>query len=123
VTLAGHPAHLLLDTGAPGLLLDRETATLAGVVDRGERPDVGGLDGGKTTSSACEVPRLTVGSATFEAVPCRTALLPVLASFRGGEQGIGLLGNAFLGRFAEVEIDFGRRRVRFVPRGEEASED
>jgi len=116
-----YPAHFILDTGAPGVLLDQETAEAAGVLGRGEAREVGGLDGGKAASSACVIPRITVAGTTFETVSCRTASLPVFAPFRGGDRGIGLLGNAFLGRFERVEIDFARERVRFVPRHAEAT--
>jgi hypothetical protein len=62
------------------------------------------------------------GEATvFEGVACRSAELPVFAPFRGGDEGVGLLGNAFLGRFEQVEIDFAEGTVRFVPRRAEAT--
>jgi len=119
--LGDQVAHFVLDTGAPDVFVDRETARAAGLPERGGERRARGIDGGSVASSACEIPRLTLEGASFQSVPCRTGPLPVFASFRGAEQGIGLIGNSFLGRFEQVMIDFGRERIRFVFRPTEAA--
>ena len=106
------PAHMILDTGAPTVLLDSETARAAGIVETEARA-VKGLDGKGVRSATGSVPLLRIGALESENVEARVAPLTVFDRFRSGDQHLGLLGNEFLGRFSRVEIDFASRRIRF----------
>jgi hypothetical protein len=106
-------AHMILDTGAPTVLLDADTARAAGIAETEARA-VKGLDGKGVRSATGMVPILRIGALESENVEARVAPLTVFDRFRSGDQHLGLLGNEFLGRFSCVEIDFASRRIRFV---------
>jgi hypothetical protein len=57
---------------------------------------------------------LRLGHATFAPVSFVVAEMPVFQTIGLGSSA-GLLGNTFLDRFAEVEIDFARELIRLVP--------
>ena len=111
----GKPVHFILDTGAPGPILDASAAKAAEVESDTTTARSGrGLDGGSATITRGSPARLTLAGRTLEDVSFNVSDLSVFSSMRVHGQNVGLLGNAFFARFARMELDFVRRVVRFV---------
>lgn len=119
--LGERPLHLILDTGAPGLLLDEAAVGADFAWDDSSPSTLRGLDGGMAAGRQGTAPLLTVGTETIRDVSVMVASLPVFGTLRTAEQRIGLLGNAVLGRYARIEIDWRNQVLRLVPRDAESS--
>jgi aspartyl protease family protein len=95
VEVNGTPIHMLVDTGATGIALSREDARRAGIATSIGMNDVVGQGAdGSVHGEFVTVDRIALGPATAEQMPAM-----VLNS--GGQS---LLGQAFLAKFASVEI-------------------
>jgi aspartyl protease family protein len=95
VEVNGTPIHMLVDTGATGIALSREDARRAGMATSIGMNDVVGQGAdGSVHGEFVTVDRIALGPATAEQMPAM-----VLNS--GGQS---LLGQAFLAKFASVEI-------------------
>jgi aspartyl protease family protein len=95
VDINGTPIRMLVDTGATGIALSREDARKAGIATSiGMNDIVGqGADGG-VHGEFVTIDRIGLGGKSVEQMPATV--------LNGGEQ--SLLGQAFLARFASVEI-------------------
>jgi len=114
--LNGTPVTFVFDTGARRAHLHPRAAAAAGLeLKPDDDPDgTRGLDGRKVPTRRATAAVLRLGESDFESVELVVADLPVFASL-GLDQRAGLLGNTFLDRFSEVEIDFGTGMIRCVP--------
>jgi predicted aspartyl protease len=110
------PVTFIFDTGARRAHLHSEVAKAAGIAVRPDDDPAGtrGLDGQKMETHLVEAEELRLGEAAFARVPFVVADMPVFQSIGLGTSA-GLLGNTFLDRFAEVEIDFEQEIIRLVP--------
>jgi predicted aspartyl protease len=112
VRVNGRGAFMILDTGAPGVVLDSATALAVGmtfVSDRIAR----GIDGGSALSASATIDSLDLGDRRLSRVPCQVSALHVFRTL-AAEQPMGLLGNAPIARFERVVIDFSRQSVLFA---------
>jgi hypothetical protein len=100
VTFNGHvTAPMLIDTGAPGILISPRLAAKIGVLREGDARLVtmaGGI-GGKQTAALVVLDSLSVGEATTEFVPA-TVTDSISQAFEG------LVGMDFIGGY-QIEID------------------
>lgn len=95
VTINGTPVHMLVDTGASGIALSRDDARSAGVATSIGMNDVVGQGAdGAVRGEWINLERVELG-------PVSASGLPAIV-LNSGEQ--SLLGQAFLGKFAAVEI-------------------
>jgi hypothetical protein len=110
------PATFIFDTGARRGHLHPEVARAAGIALRPDDDPGGtrGLDGKKMETHLAAAAKLRLGEATFSQVPFVVADMPVFRTIGLGASA-GLLGNTFLDRFDEVEIDFEQEVIRLVP--------
>jgi hypothetical protein len=107
--------HFILDTGSPTNLLDRRAADALGLeLDGDSGRTVRGLDGEGTLVRRSILPELVLGEATFREIPVETGDLVVLQAIRHGQYP-GLIGNAFLSRFRQVELDLEQGVMRLEP--------
>jgi hypothetical protein len=115
-TIDGAPITFILDTGARRAHVHPEAADAARLALRPDDVAAGtrGLDGNNVETRLATVERLRLGDAAFDHVPFVVADLPVFRTIGLGGRA-GLLGNSFLDRFAEVEIDFERETIRLLP--------
>jgi predicted aspartyl protease len=109
------PATFVFDTGARRTHLHPAAATAAGLVLRADdRPEgTRGLDGKRMDTRLATADRFHLGDRQFKAVDFVVADLPVFDAIGLGEDA-GLLGNTFLDRFAEIEVDFRNQILRFA---------
>lgn len=108
-TINGHPADMLLDSGAEASVIDR--AFLAEV---GLRPDVGVAATGLTASAeASAIPNVSiaVGGATLRGVTTASMDLSAVSAQMGHALTVILGADIF--RDAVVDIDFAHRRIAF----------
>lgn len=106
--------HFVMDTGAPGIILDAEAAKRLGVnTERTMRPGRG-LDGGEADMRLGSPVDLSFADRSFGAVQPRISALACFMTLRTNRQNAGLLGNSFFSRFSRIELDFDRRTARFV---------
>jgi aspartyl protease family protein len=95
VDVNGATIHMLVDTGATGIALSREDARRAGIATSiGMNEVVGQGADGNVHGEFVMVDRISLGSKSVEQMPAMV--------LNGGEQ--SLLGQAFLAKFASVEI-------------------
>jgi aspartyl protease family protein len=95
VDVNGAPVHMLVDTGATGIALSREDARRAGIATSiGMNEVVGQGADGNVHGEFVMVDRISLGPKIVEQMPAMV--------LNGGEQ--SLLGQAFLAKFASVEI-------------------
>ena len=95
VEVNGTPVHMLVDTGATGIALSREDARRAGIgTSIGMTEVVGQGADGNVHGEFVMVDRISLGPKSVEQMPAMV--------LNGGEQ--SLLGQAFLAKFASVEI-------------------
>jgi aspartyl protease family protein len=95
VAINGTPVHMLVDTGASGIALSRDDARSAGVATSIGMNDVVGQGAdGAVRGEWIQLDRVELG-------PVSATGLPAIV-LNSGEQ--SLLGQAFLGKFAAVEI-------------------
>jgi clan AA aspartic protease (TIGR02281 family) len=95
VDINGATIHMLVDTGATGVALSREDARRAGIATSiGMTEVVGQGADGNVHGEFVMVDRISLGSKSVEQMPAMV--------LNGGEQ--SLLGQAFLAKFASVEI-------------------
>jgi predicted aspartyl protease len=102
-------AFMILDTGAPGAVLDSAGAAVAGMT-LGDGPIMKGIDGRGITSATATIDSLQVGDRRWGGVPCRVGALPALRTLRDGPP-VGLFGNALIARFERLVMDFQARSV------------
>jgi hypothetical protein len=113
--IGGTNVHFLLDTGAPSSILDAAAAEAAHVEIDMSAPSKGrGLDGKGAQFRRARPITLTIGGRQFLNIDVSVSDLFAFSTMRTSDQHIGLMGNSFFARFARMEIDFGRRVVRFV---------
>ncbi len=92
----GRPVRFLIDTGASDLVLSRRDAAAVGI-------DVEALNfsgraltaNGEVRTAAVRLDSVRLGDVVLDDVPARV---------NGGELDVSLLGMAYLGRFARIEI-------------------
>jgi aspartyl protease family protein len=95
VEINGTPIRMLVDTGATGIALSREDARRAGIATSiGMNNVVGQGADGSVHGEFVTVDRIALGGQTAEQMPAMV--------LNSGEQ--SLLGQAFLAKFASVEI-------------------
>jgi aspartyl protease family protein len=95
VDINGATIHMLVDTGASGIALSREDARRAGIATSiGMNEVVGQGADGNVHGEFVMVDRISLGPKSVEQMPAMV--------LNGGEQ--SLLGQAFLAKFASVEI-------------------
>jgi len=111
----GHPLAMILDTGAPGILLDDQAARAAGLAVDGGVTEGRGLDEGTIQLRATSIPRFTLGDRDFENLEASAGALPVFAPLRVHGQSVGLLGNSIFDSFSIVEVDFTAGVIRLDP--------
>lgn len=119
--VSGHPVFparigdvevfMILDTGAPGAVLDSAAAVAAGLASQDGSPLVG-LGGQGIRGATATIGALTVGGRTVSRLPCRVGALDAFRTLREGQH-LGLFGNALVARFERLELDFGSSTVRF----------
>jgi predicted aspartyl protease len=109
------PVTFVFDTGARRAHLHPAVASAAGLTLRADDHSEGtrGLDGKKMDTRLTTSDRFHLGSSHFRNVPFVVADLPVFRAIGLGEDA-GLLGNTFLERFTEIEVDFRNEILRFV---------
>ena len=99
----GAKIHMLVDTGATGIALSRDDARRAGIgVSSGMTQVVGRGAGGDVHGKYVTLDRVSLGGKRAENMPA--------VVLDGGEK--SLLGQAFLARFASVEIKDDRMVLR-----------
>jgi len=115
-TVDGAPVDFVFDTGARRTHLHPDPAEAAHLVLRADDDPEGGrgLDGTRIETRLASARILRLGDASFSDVTFVVADLQVFHTMGLGNDA-GLLGNTFLDRFSEVEVDFQRDRVRLVP--------
>lgn len=95
VEINGAPVRMLVDTGATGIALSREDARKAGIATSiGMNNIVGQGADGSVHGEFVTIDRIALGGKTAEAMPAMV--------LNSGDQ--SLLGQAFLAKFASVEI-------------------
>ena len=109
------PLTFVFDTGARRAHIHPAVASAAGLTLRADdNPDgTRGLDGNKIDTRLATSKSLDLGGSTFRDVPFVVADLPVFRTIGLGHDA-GLLGNTFLDRYAEIEVDFRRGVLRLV---------
>jgi hypothetical protein len=117
VKLNGSPVLMLVDTGSPGLLIDRQAATLHGVtLLAGQRLAPWG--GSRAAVRNATVRRLDLGGIRLEGVPAGVLSLHKL-SIEVNPQAMaisGVIGLDVLRRF-DVTFDYRKRRIELAPLG------
>lgn len=108
VRVNGTESFMMLDTGAPGALLDSAGAVSAGMTFTANRK-VKGLDG-NAISSAGATMTLDIGMQRLDHVDCQVSALPVFNAIRG-DRPMGLFGNSLIARFERLVIDFLQRSI------------
>ncbi len=109
------PVSVILDTGAPGPILDRQAARAAGIAADAPGRAARGLDQGTAEIDPATADKLTIGSHVLHGMPIHIGALPVFAPMRSHNQSVGLLGNSVLARFKGIELDFNARTLRLEP--------
>jgi hypothetical protein len=114
LTIGGRLLTLVLDTGAPELVLEPDVAQALGL--KMEAPHAGVFAGGATAQvQATVVPEVHVGPVTVRDV--KASVIPMgAASMFGGTRVDGAVGTAFLSRFVAT-IDYPAHRLVLRPRG------
>ncbi len=109
VTVAGRGLDFILDTGASGIVMDREVAHELGLREYGTRSAV---IAGRYTTARTIVPELRVGELTMRDVAVQ--LVPQGWNTDPGVKEVGLLGFDFLAELG-LTIDYEHQRVTAVP--------
>jgi hypothetical protein len=111
------PVTFIFDTGARRTHIHPDVAEVAGIgLIPDDNPDgTRGLDGNKMETHLTVAEQMTLGENTFEQVRFVVADMPVFRTIGLGGSA-GLLGNTFLDRFLEVEIDYENEVIRLAPR-------
>ena len=121
VRLNGGTVLMLVDTGTPGVLIDRQAARAQKVRELGgQRLAV--WDGTRVAVRNAVVQKLQIGDVTLEDVPAGTLSLHKL-SLEVNPQAMpisGVIGMSVLKRF-DVTFDYGKRRFELAPIGTAAS--
>lgn len=108
----GRPAHLLVDTGFAGALIQDPTYAEPA---EGAAPAVArGLDQAGLRFAPAPVERLVIGDTVFHDVAADVGHVPLLQGMRNADQHIAILGSGFLARFSSVGIDFRTMRLDLV---------
>ena len=100
VQLGGHKVNLQLDSGASGILLNRQVADATGVQSFGQKTEV---TAGQYSASDAVVPKIDFGVATMQNVAVQTA--PYTGSTYDGAPVAGLMGYDFIAG-AVIHIDY-----------------
>ena len=107
------PVAVILDTGAPDPILDRQAARAAGIEATAPGRTARGLDQGGAEIEPATARTLALGSHVLHDVSIHVGHLPVFAPMRSHNQSVGLLGNSVLAQFNRLELDFESRTARF----------
>jgi predicted aspartyl protease len=109
------PVTFVFDTGARRAHIHPAVASAAGLTLRADDNPNGtrGLDGKKMDTRLAASKHLHLGGSAFRDVPFVVADLPVFQTIGLGDAA-GLLGNTFLDRYSEIEVDFRRGVLRLV---------
>lgn len=121
VRLNGTTVLMLVDTGTPGLLIDRQ-ASIAGKVRTIGGQRLAPWDGTRVAVRNAIVQKLQIGDVTFEDVPAGVISLHKL-SLEVNPQAMpisGVIGMSMLKRF-DVTFDFAKRRFELAPIGTAAA--
>lgn len=113
IKIADKEISVILDTGAPYLLLDEVAAKATGIKAVGQPKNARGIDKGKSIVHDCIVENLNIGKTALQKVEAKFGALAVFAPLNVHGQLVGLLGNRQVSHFAEMEIDFESRVIRF----------
>lgn len=112
-TIGDRTVPMVLDTGSPTTLLTPELASDLGLFPVGGDPTtLSGLDGTPIQAWPDTVATLEIGGTRFDSLPAAVAVLPVLRRIGLPRRSI-LLGEPFLGRFQDLDIDWRLGVVRF----------
>ncbi|MGB8264981.1 MAG: aspartyl protease family protein, partial [Candidatus Velthaea sp.] len=118
VSVNGHDALFVVDTGAPDIVLDPAFAQELGIATTAA--GTGTFAGGKTgTVQHAVVDRFAAGVATVRAMPA-TVSPTRMVPFFPGRRVDGILGTGFFMRFTST-IDYPHAQLVFRPRGAQAS--
>jgi len=113
-TLDGAPVHWVLDSGSPRTVVDSIGAPpLKAAAAPAGSGTLHGLGGAAVHTTRARADRLTVGALEHRDVDCDVSPLPVFATFREPGYALGILGLSELARCRRLEVDFGRRVVRW----------
>lgn len=110
--IGGQRVSLILDSGSPVTILDRQAAKAANVAGDAVAKKLGGLDRGAETMQKGAA-TITIGPRQIERAEVLIGDLPVFKPMRTHGQCVGLLGNAELSQLSYVELDFTSRALRF----------
>ncbi len=118
VKIDGRQAYFILDTGAPGVVIDPQFAAELGI--KLQASGSGVFAGGKSAAvQTGTVPVMQLGSLTLHAV--ETDALPTrMVSFFAPKRVDGIIGTVFLERFLTT-IDYPRAQLVLRPRTESAA--
>jgi len=109
------PVTFVFDTGARRAHIHSAVSAAAGLTLRPDDNPNGtrGLDGKKLDTRLATSKNLDLEGSAFRDVPFVVADLPVFQTIGLGDEA-GLLGNTFLDRYSEIEVDFRRGVLRLV---------
>lgn len=112
-TLGGSAWQLIVDTGAPVTILDRQVVEARGLALAGPATRAGGLDGARRDFERVVDCSFALGGRAQPKLGPETADLSVFAPLRSPGQAIGLLGNDALARLGTVEFDLDAGLMRW----------
>lgn len=114
-TLAGRDTRWILDSGAPGMVLDSVSAPPpTHDASGGATQSLRGLDGASVAGRVTRLRDCRIGSLAIDALEARVAPLPVFAPLREPGVALGVLGLAELARTEAIEVDFAHGVVRWL---------
>lgn len=113
--IGGKRVALILDSGSPVTILDRQAAKTANIAGEAVIRKLGGLDRG-AEAMQIGAASIAIGPRQFERAAVLIGDLPVFKPMRTHGQSVGLLGNSELAQLGYVELDFDSRVLRFAGR-------
>jgi predicted aspartyl protease len=105
----GHPLHLLLDTGASGILIRQRAVDKAGLNHIGSNESWGIGDGGVRKGFVAVAESCKIGSLRY-----KTCVLQSLEGKRIGGEEDGLIGTDVFSDYL-IQLDFQRRALHLTP--------
>lgn len=114
ITINGHKANVMLDTGAPDITIDPDFARENGITVH-DTGDVGTFAGGKQAPMVqAQLRNVTAGGISLQHLNA-TVLPSRMLDFFPGRKVDAVMGTAFLSRF-RATIDYPRNRLVLAPR-------